>query len=199
MIHDPIGCICARTDRHEQTDGPPTSYTLLDYVVFVCACRGPLSLLAGMPSGNVVGLIELEGEPAQVFGGGQDGAEGSAGSGMERVARLSESEHDAVMRTLGWRCKARLAAGSWFLMYWQVSIHRLEGCSKRFRCLQQLKVAAAACSQCSLVCFCFCLVLPPLHILVSTSPAPGDVLFFPVRFTEYMILACCISDLELLA
>ncbi|CAN0280634.1 unnamed protein product, partial [Ectocarpus sp. 8 AP-2014] len=51
--------------------------------------RGPLSLLAGMPPGNVVGLIELEGEPAQVFGGGQDGAEGCAGSGMERVARLA--------------------------------------------------------------------------------------------------------------
>ncbi|CAM9854731.1 unnamed protein product [Ectocarpus sp. 12 AP-2014] len=81
--------------------------------------RGSLSLLAGMPQGNVVGLIELEGEPAQVFGGGQDGAEDCAGSGMERVARLSESAHDAVMGTLGWRCKARLAAGSWFMTYWQ--------------------------------------------------------------------------------
>ncbi|CAN0148458.1 unnamed protein product [Ectocarpus sp. 4 AP-2014] len=78
----------------------------------------PLYLLAGMPPGNVVGLIELEGEPAQEFGGGQDGAEGCAGSGMERVARLSESAHDAVMGTLGWRCKARLAAGSWFMTYW---------------------------------------------------------------------------------
>ncbi|CAM9483033.1 unnamed protein product, partial [Ectocarpus sp. 12 AP-2014] len=84
--------------------------------------RGSLSLLAGMPQGNVVGLIELEGEPAQVFGGGQDGAEDCAGSGMERVARLSESAHDAVMGTLGWRCKARLAAGSWFMTYWQASI-----------------------------------------------------------------------------
>ncbi|CAM9576599.1 unnamed protein product [Scytosiphon promiscuus] len=71
--------------------------------------RGPLSLLASMPPGNIAGLIELEGEPAR---------EDVGGSGMERVAQLSESAHDAVMLTPSWRCRARLAAGRWLLAYW---------------------------------------------------------------------------------
>lgn len=164
MIHDP-STVSARgqAGTRRRTDHEQ-AYSIIPFL-FVHG-RGPLSLLAGMPPGNVVGLIELEGEAAQVFGGGQDGAEGSAGSGMERVARLSASEHDAVMGTLGWRCRARLAAGSWFLTNWQVSSHsslRLEGYKSAFRCLPQLKVAAAARSQVSVFC-CFRVVVPPLRM-----------------------------------
>lgn len=77
-----------------------------------------------MPPGNVVGLIDLEGEAAPDFGGG--GGDGSVegnnneGSGSERIARLSEGAYDAVMLTPSWRCRARLAAGSWLMAYWPV-------------------------------------------------------------------------------
>jgi len=84
--------------------------------------RAPLSFLAGLPPGNVAGVIDLEGEASSEFGGGDDGTEGKAGSGSERVARLSASAYEAVMLTPNWRCKARLAAGSWFQAYWPVRI-----------------------------------------------------------------------------
>lgn len=77
-----------------------------------CQCRGPLSFLAGMQPGNVAGLIELDGKAASEFGGGEGGS--------ERIARLSKRMYDEVMLTPGWRCKARLAAGSWLLAYWPV-------------------------------------------------------------------------------
>eukprot|EP00903_Cladosiphon_okamuranus_P005349 g5345.t1 len=88
--------------------------------------RGPLSVLAGMPPGNVAGLIDLEGEAAPDFGGGgeDDGVEGNSnissnkGFGSERIARLSEGAYNAVMLTPSWRCRVRLAAGSWFMRYW---------------------------------------------------------------------------------
>lgn len=79
--------------------------------------RGPLSFLAGMQPGNVAGLIELDGKAATEFGGGEGGS--------ERTARLSKIMYDEVMLTPGWRCKARLAAGSWVLAYWPVRKCRL--------------------------------------------------------------------------
>ena len=78
----------------------------------------PLSLLASMPPGNVAGLIDLEGEPAEAFGGGQDGAGGQVGSGSERVARLSDAVAGAV--SLPWGCSFRVAAGSVVLAHWKV-------------------------------------------------------------------------------
>lgn len=89
--------------------------------------RGPLSLLAGMSPGNIAGLIDLEGAAAPDFGGGGgDGLEGNSksneGSGSERIARLSESAYNAVMLTPSWRCRTRLAAGSWLMAYWPVRI-----------------------------------------------------------------------------
>lgn len=90
--------------------------------------RGPLAFLAGMPPGNVVGLIDLEGEAALNFGGGgrDDGVEGNInkGSGAERIARLSKGAYNAVMLTPSWRCRARLAAGGWLLAYWPVRTFR---------------------------------------------------------------------------
>lgn len=71
-----------------------------------------------MPAGNVAGLIHLEGERAEEFGGGNYDAEGGVGSGSERIARLSE----ATLRTvrLPWGCRARLWAGRKVLAHWQV-------------------------------------------------------------------------------
>lgn len=82
------------------------------------AGRRPLSLLASMPAGNVAGLIDLEGEPAQAFGGGEHGAHDAVGSGSERVARLSEAAANAIQ--LPWRCRLRLVAGSVLLKHWKV-------------------------------------------------------------------------------
>lgn len=80
-----------------------------------------------MPPGNVAGLIDLEGDAAPDFGGagGDDGSEengnsSNKGSGSERVARLSEAAYHDVMSTPSWRCRARLAAGSWLMAYWPV-------------------------------------------------------------------------------
>lgn len=81
-----------------------------------------------MPPGNVAGLINLEGEAAPDFGGGggDDGVEGNSnissikGTGSERIARLSEGAYNAIMLTPSWRCRARLAAGSWLMAYWPV-------------------------------------------------------------------------------
>lgn len=78
--------------------------------------------MAGLRPGNVAGVIELEGEASSEFGGGDDGADGKAGCGSDRVARLSASAYEAVMLTPSWRCKARLAAGSWFQAHWPVRI-----------------------------------------------------------------------------
>lgn len=94
--------------------------------VSISVGRGPLSFLAGMPSGTVAGLIDLEGEAASHFGGGKgdDGVEGMSnsnkGSGLERIARLSEGAYNAVMLTPSWRCRVRLAAGNWLMAYWPV-------------------------------------------------------------------------------
>ena len=73
-----------------------------------------------MPAGNVAGLIDLEGEPAEAYGGGQDGAGGEVGSGSERVARLSDAVAGAV--ALPWGCRSRLAAGNVLLAHWKVGI-----------------------------------------------------------------------------
>lgn len=81
----------------------------------------PLSLLASMPAGNVAGLIDLEGEPAEAFGGGEDGAGGEVGSGSERVARLSDGVAGAV--ALPWGCRARVAAGNVVLAHWKVGVY----------------------------------------------------------------------------
>lgn len=80
----------------------------------------PLSLLASMPAGNVAGLIDLEGEPAEAYGGGEDGAGGEVGSGSERVARLSDAVAGTV--ALPWACRSRLAAGRVLVAHWKVDI-----------------------------------------------------------------------------
>lgn len=71
-----------------------------------------------MPAGNIAGLIDLEGEPAEAFGGGEDGAGGRVGSGSERVARLSQSVAGTV--SLPWGCSFRIAAGNVVLAHWKV-------------------------------------------------------------------------------
>lgn len=117
-------------EKRQQNRGKmPTNHSLMVfrfYLFFMWHGRGPLSFLAGMPPGNVAGLIDLEGEAApDSGGGGEDGLEGnnsnsSKGSGSERIARLSASAYNAVMLTPSWRCRARLAAGSWLMAYWPV-------------------------------------------------------------------------------
>lgn len=72
-----------------------------------------------MPAGNVAGLLDLEGDAAQTYGGGEGSvAEGASGSGSERIARLSEASASTVH--LPWKCRARLFAGSLVLDNWQV-------------------------------------------------------------------------------
>lgn len=113
----------SRPDRETQRWRPkPNNRLFRRQPAFDPSGRAPLNFLAGIPPGNVAGVIELEGEASKEFGGGDDAAEGKVGSGSERVARLSASAYEAAMLTPNWRCKARLAAGSWFQAHWPVSI-----------------------------------------------------------------------------
>lgn len=91
-----------------------------------------------MPAGNVAGLIDLEGEPAEAFGGGEDGTGGRVGSGSERVARLSDGVAGSV--ALPWGCKARVAAGNVVLAHWKVGT--LLPCIA-LRCLEEQTMHAA--------------------------------------------------------
>lgn len=72
------------------------------FAIFGCQCRGPLTLLAAMPSGNVAGIIDLE----------------VMEDGYGRMARLSEATLRKIK--LPWKCWARLLIGNLLLTHWKV-------------------------------------------------------------------------------